>query len=160
MLKFVKALHLIGLAMFFGSILGHITMGLVPGVSEDPGTALVARQAIDVATSYLTLPGLALLLVTGAFMAVKGRLPILRRRWLMLHIVFGALILLNAAFVLAPLGQELLGLATEAAAGTGPLERIHRLEGREAAFGAANVLFCLAALMLAAIKPGLGRPER
>lgn len=34
MLKFVKALHLLGMVMFFGSILGHITLGFVPGAQE------------------------------------------------------------------------------------------------------------------------------
>ena len=68
MLKFVKALHLIGVVLFFGSILGHITVGFVPGAKDDPQTALIAREAISVATTYLTMPGLVLLLLTGIFM--------------------------------------------------------------------------------------------
>jgi hypothetical protein len=39
--------------MFFGSILGHITVGLVPGVKGDPQTALFAREAIGVARQPL-----------------------------------------------------------------------------------------------------------
>ncbi len=42
MLKFVKALHLIGMVMFLGSILGHITLGFVPGAQDDAHTALRA----------------------------------------------------------------------------------------------------------------------
>lgn len=159
MLKSVKALHLIGVVMFFGSILGHITAGLVPGAQDDPQTALIARQTIGAATAYLTAPGLVLLLVTGIVMIAKGRLPILKLRWLMLHAVFGLLIALNAAVVLYPVGQELLDLAAQVAAGAQPMDRLHALEGREAAFGAANALLCVAALVIATIKPGLGKRQ-
>lgn len=156
MLKVVKALHLIGLVMFFGSILGHITAGFIPGAQDDPQTALIARQAIDVATTYLTVPGLVLLLLTGIFMIVKRKLPIFKFRWLTLHAIFGLLILLNAAFVLYPVGQDLLELASQVATGVQPTDQLHALEGREAAFGAANVLLCLAAMFVAVIKPRFG----
>jgi len=154
MMKFAKALHLIGAMMFFGSILGHITAGLVPGAQEDPGTAFIARQFIDVATVYLTLPGLILLVTAGILMIVKGKLPVFRIRWLMLHAVFGLLIAFNGAFLLYPIGQEMLAVAAQAVSGAAPLDALHALGGREAAFGAVNVALCLAAIMLAVFKPG------
>ncbi len=157
MLRFVKALHLVGVVMFFGSILGHVTAGLVPGAQDDPQTTLIVRHAIDVATTYLTLPGLALLLVTGIFMVVKGKLPVLKIRWMTLHLVFGLLIVLNAAFVLYPVGQDALQVATQVATSEGPIDRLRALEAREAIFGAANLLLCLAALFLAVIKPPFGK---
>lgn len=157
MLKFVKALHLLGVVMFFGSILGHVTVGLVPGAQDDPQTALVVRQAIDVATNSLTVPGLMLLLVTGIFMIVKGKLPIFKMRWLTLHAIFGLLIVLNAAFVLYPTGQELLETASQAAMGALPMEQLHVIEGREAAFGAANLLLCLIMVFIAVVKPRIGK---
>lgn len=153
----VKALHLIGVAMFFGSILGHITVGLVPGAQDDPQTALIARQAIDAATTWLTAPGLVLLLLTGIFMIVQGRLPVFRTRWLTLHVLFGLLIALNAAFMLYPTGQEMLEAASQVATGTLPMERLHAIGGREAAFGAANVLLCLVMVFIAVVKPRLGK---
>lgn len=100
MYKFVKALHFIGIAMFFGSILAHATAGLVPRAQEDTQIALVVRQAIDVATTYLTVPGLVLLIVTGGFMIIKGKLSVSKKRWLMLHVIFGLIIALNTAFFL------------------------------------------------------------
>jgi hypothetical protein len=159
MLKVVKALHLIGVVMFFGSILAHITAGFIPGARDDPQTALIARQAIDVATTYLTVPGLVLLLLTGFFMIVKGKLPILRIRWLTLHATFGSLIALNAAFVLYPTGQELLETASHVVSGALPMEQLHAIEGREAAFGAANLLLCLAAVFVGVIKPRIGKAK-
>lgn len=158
MIKLVKALHLLGVAMFLGSILGHVTLGFIPGAKEDPATALVARQAIELATSGLTMPGLLLLLVTGSAMLLHARHGLLARRWMMLHALAGLLILLNAIFVLYPTGQALLETALRVAAGDWPMARLQALEGREAAFGAANLLLSLLALFVAVLKPGLGRP--
>lgn len=159
MRKVLKALHLIGLAAFFGSILSHVSTSFIPGAMTDPETTLVVRQAIGVATTYLTLPALALLVVTGALLAVVGKWPLPRTRWLVLHAIFGLLIVLNAAFVLYPGGQALSLAAADVAAGTRPMDQLLALKGRESAFGAANVLLSLAAVFVAVIKPGLGRTK-
>lgn len=157
MLRFVKALHVVGAAMFFGSILTHITAGLVPAVMEDPETLLVARRAIGLATVYVTLPGLALMVATGGIMIVGGRLPLARLRWLSLHAAFGALIVLNAAFVLYPGGVELTALAERLVGGADLMEAVRALKAREAAFGAMNVGLGLAAILLGVIKPRLAK---
>ena len=154
MTKFVRALHLIGAMMFFGSILGHITAGLVPGAQDDPRTVLVVREGIDAATTYLTLPGLILLVAAGIVMIVNGKLPVFKIRWLMLHAVFGLLIAVNGAFLLYPIGQDMLGVAAQVVSGAASLDALHALGGREAAFGAVNVVLCLAAILLAVFKPG------
>src|SRR5271157_5262466 len=104
--------------MFLGSILGHITVGFVPGAKAQAAAMLFGRQAIEVATWALTVPGLALLAVTGLFMTMKGRLGFLKHRWLSVHQLLGALIILNTAFILVPLGGQLLELASQIDAGT------------------------------------------
>lgn len=166
MRKGLKALHLIGVAMFLGSILAHISVGLIPGVQTETEAALFARQAISAATLSVTLPGLGLMLLTGAALYAKGGLRLGGRRWLLLHAGAGALIALNAALVLAPTGREPLGLAEQAAAGGGAAgpgpaagaawARLHALEAREALFGAVNVTLALAAIAIAVVKPRLG----
>lgn len=157
MLKLVKALHLVGIVMFFGSILGHITLGFDPDVQADAQTILTLRKANAAATYILTLPGLTLAFLTGVLLIAKGGLAISKTRWLMLHAVFGLLIAVNSVFVLYPIGQELLDSAAQVVAGSQTTEHIQLLEGREAAFGAVNVLLCFAALFIAAIGPEFGR---
>lgn len=157
MQKVLKALHLLGAIMFFGSILGHVTVGLIPAAQDDAQVAVVARQAIAVATSHLTVPGLVLVILTGMAMVAFGKLPILRLRWLSLHATIALLIALNAAFVLYPVGQELLEGTSLAAKGAMPLEQLHSMEQREAAFGAANLLLCLVTLFVAVMKPPFGK---
>lgn len=72
MLKFVKALHLLGMVMFFGSILERITLGFVPGAQDEAQTMQILRQINLSANYFLTLPGLALLFITGVLLVAKG----------------------------------------------------------------------------------------
>lgn len=160
MMRTAKALHLIGLAMFLGSILGHITVGLIPSVAEDPAALLFARQAIEIATWALTVPGLALLVATGLFMTLRGRFGVFRIRWLTLHQAIAGLIVLNVALVLVPTGAELLATATAIADGEAGREAVAAGEAREAAFGAVNVVLALATVFLAVLKPKLGQAHR
>lgn len=160
MTRAAKALHLVGLAMFLGSILGHITLGLVPSVADDPAALLFTRQAIEIATWALTISGLALLVATGLFMTLRGRLGVFRVRWLTLHQAIALLIVLNAAIVLVPVGAELLATAASVADGIAGRPAMAAAETREAAFGAVNVVLALATIFLAVLKPRLGRPDR
>ena len=73
MYKIAKALHFLGLAMFLGSILGHICVGFVPGAKDRAEAMLFGRQTIEIATWSLTIPGLALLAATGLFIEPSWR---------------------------------------------------------------------------------------
>ena len=46
MFEFFRFMHILGVAMFFGSILAHVTVGLIPGAADNPAVMLAARQAI------------------------------------------------------------------------------------------------------------------
>jgi hypothetical protein len=155
--KTAKALHFIGLAMFLGSILGHIAIGFVPGAKDQPQAMLFGRQAIEIATWSLTIPGLALLVVTGLFMTFHGGLGFGRRRWLTTHQIIGALILLNAALILVPVGDDLFGAASQIVHGGGSREAFAALAARERMFGAANLVLALATIFVAVLKPALGQ---
>lgn len=157
MYKMAKALHFVGLAMFLGSILGHIAIGFVPGARDQAEAMLFGRQAIEIATWSLTVPGLALLAVTGLFMIVRGRLGFWRRQWLATHQIIGVLILLNAALILVPVGDDLVDAASKIVQGSGSIEAFAALAGRERVFGATNVILALAAIFVAVLKPALGK---
>lgn len=157
MYKMAKALQFVGLAMFLGSILGHIAIGFVPGARDQAQPMLFGRQAIEIATWSLTVPGLALLAVTGLFMIVRGRLGSWRCRWLATHQIIGVLILLNAALMLVPVEDDLVDAASKIVQGSRSIEAFAALAGRERVFGAANVILALAAIFVAVLKPALGK---
>lgn len=155
-MKVLKALHLIGLAMFLGSILAHISVGLIPGMRSEPATILVGRHAVDVATSFVTLPGLLLAVATGALMTWRGGFGVFRRRWLTVHQAIGLVVLLNALLVLEPIGDRLLEAAEALQAGRLTVPEFLAATGAEPAFGAVNLLLTLATVFIAVIKPRLG----
>ena len=160
MYKIAKALHRLGLAMFLGSILGHVSVGFVPGAKDRAEAMLFGRQAIEIATWSLTVPGLALLIVTGLVMTLQGGLGFGRWRWLTVHQTIAVLILLNAAFVLVPVGSDLLDLASEIVRGGGSMEAFRALGGRERMFGAANLVLALFTIFVAVLRPGLGQSRQ
>ncbi len=152
MQKIAKAFHVIGVAAFLGSILGHAIGGLAENVNDSAAAQLVGRQIIDVATWYLTIPGLVLLSVSGLYIIVQRGWLQLKMRWLVLHLVIGTLILLNAFFILMPTGQGIL----EAVVNGDDLKTLH---GREALFGAINIVLSLVTIFIAVIKPRLVKKE-
>lgn len=155
--KIAKSLHLLGLAMFLGSILGHITVGFVPGAKDQVQAMLFGRQAIEIATWSLTVPGLALLVVTGLFMTLRGELGFGYRRWLTVHQIIGALILLNAAIVLVPVGIDLLDVASKIMEGRASLDDFAAFSRWETTFGAANLVLSLMTVFVAVLKPAFGQ---
>jgi len=157
MYKVAKALHLLGLAMFLGSIPGNISIGFVPGAKDQVQAMLFGRQAIEIATWSLMIPGLTLLAVTGLFMTFRGGLGFGRWRWLTMHQIIGALILLSAALILVPVGRDLHDLASKIIQGSGSVEAFATLAGRERAFVAANLVLALATIFIAVLKPALGQ---
>jgi len=46
MYEIAKALHFLGVAMFLGSILGHVSIGFVPGAHDQAQAILFGRQAV------------------------------------------------------------------------------------------------------------------
>ena len=162
MLKLVKTVHFIGVAMFVGSIFAHIAAGMAPEVTTNPAAMLFARQTIATATLYVTLPGLAIAAVSGLFMTIYGKFGFFRRRWLTLHQLAALVIAANALVMLVPIGRNAVTTSAAAAiaAGSGTAGALAALMAREHAFGAVNIVLAFAAIFLAAGKPNLGQPSR
>ena len=155
--KLLKAVHLVALALFLGSVFGHIVQGMVPGGDAVPATILFVRQSIDVATRYLTMPGLALLLATGILMSVIRNGGFGTHRWLTAHQVLGVIVVVIGMAVLVPTGRELLASAQGLVDGALSLADHATLAHRESIFGAVNVLLALLALAVVIAKPTLLR---
>jgi hypothetical protein len=155
--RIAKALHFVGLAMFLGSILAHVSLGFVPGV-KDPTQAMVFwRQGIEIATRSLTVPGLALLVVTGLFMAVRGGSRFASQRWLIVHLTIGVLIVLIVALVMVPAGIQSLDQAIDLSHGTGSTATFSGLIRKERVFGAINIILALVSILIVTLKPRLGK---
>lgn len=161
MTRFLKLLHLVGVAAFLGSIFGHILLGLALPWSHDPAAVQFARDGVRDATMAVTLPGLALTVLTGLLLARArpvGQGGGLRGSpWLMLHASLGALIVANALLVVVPAGAELA--AAVSSLGTDRFDAVAHLNAkiREDVAGAVNVLLTLVTMAVAIAKPRLRR---
>ena len=156
MYKPVKVLHIIGVIMFFGSILGHAIAGVVSSTSDSTQVLYTVREVIQTETYFLTIPGFILFTITGFAMLLIGKLPIKKLRWLAVHVCLGTLVILNAVFILLPVGAEILEVSQNMVIGTESMEYFHQLKNKEAIFGALNITSCLVLVALAVIKPKLG----
>lgn len=152
MTRFLKVVHILGLAVFVGSILGHIALAQMAA----PGEAAYgwAQTAKHDSTLRLTLPGMAVAGLSGLLLTIRRRAIL--RRWLQVKVGLFALVALNGALILSPLGAELAAQAGQGA----PAETLLALSGREALFGAVNLSLIVLIVVLAVARPRLGQGTR
>jgi hypothetical protein len=76
---------------------------------------------------------------------------------LTVHQIIGALILLNAAIVLVPVGIDLLDVASKIMEGRASLDDFAAFSRWESTFGAANLVLSLMTVFVAVLKPAFGQ---
>jgi hypothetical protein len=153
MKRLIKMLHVLGLVMFFGSILSYISMGFVISTGEDVKLILLKRQIIHGMTWTLTMPGLWLLVITGVIMAIQMKYGFCKTRWLTIKQAIVIVMVINATFFLAPFVDQLLASAQQGMV-TGTLSRNYfRIIDRENKLGALNLLLCLCTVIITIFKP-------
>lgn len=147
-----------GLALFLGSIPGHILLGRLADPADLEGFALL-MHAKYLSVVALTLPGLFLTLLTGiALMLRRGMTPN-KVRWMAAKLALVVLIVLNGALILRPVAAE-MALSARGAVKAGNLPPgFAELERREGMFGAANLAMILAVIGLAVSKPRRRRDQ-
>lgn len=153
MFQLFRILHIIGVAMFFGSVLGHAVTTLIPGAADNPPAMLAARQAIVLANWYVTIPGLLIVFVSGGLMiATRGYE---KRRAFVVHILAAVLIAGVATTILIPAAVGLQEAAKAIAAGSAARDAFAHLAMREHLYGAVNILLAVVAIGAGAILPNI-----
>jgi len=155
--KILKIAHFFGLAVFLGSIPGHIVLGrLVDPAADLQGFALL-MYAKYMNVLALTLPGLALMLLTGVALMLRRGMTPNKLGWMAAKLTLVALIALNGALVLTPLARD-IATSAQAAVATGSLPAgFADLARKEGLFGAANLAMILVVIGLAVAKPSFRR---
>ena len=154
----LRGLHFIGLALFFGVIVGDI---VIDRYAETQGPTFLANARVLVSLTSFALPlrGLVLTVVTGAAMAFLrfGARPPAR---VLVKLVLSAAIFANALMLLFPAIDEATHwAAVSAEQGRIPPEFSAAI-AREGLFGASNLLMFLLAGALAIWRPRFGRGAR
>lgn len=107
--RWFKLLHLVGMALFLGSIAVYITLSpwaKAGGLDR----VLLARQVIALGTVYVTLPGLWVTVAAGFLFGLRWRSPF-GAGWMRSKLVAGVLMLLNSHLLVAPAIQAALAAA-------------------------------------------------
>lgn len=150
--KVLKIFHLIGLAVFLGSIPGHILLGRMVEAITDPGQVAQLLQAKHLATAALTIPGLAVAVVSGAALLARRR-ELLRSGWMRAKLGLVAVVVVNSLFFLLPLASEIAATGNDALSGAVVASRLAALDSREDILGAVNLLMILAIIAVSVTRP-------
>jgi uncharacterized membrane protein len=148
-------LHLLGLTMFLGSILGNIVLSLGAPATGDPHAVVFAWRAIGVANTFLTVPGLLLTVASGLLLIpTQGRNP-RYERWLVLKILAVIGIIVVATTLIEPSEEQLRQLAT-GLPDLGARAVFMDVAIRQQMYGAINLALVVLASVLGVFKPRLG----
>ncbi|MGH7612535.1 MAG: DUF2269 family protein [Gemmatimonadales bacterium] len=107
----LKLLHVAAVVLFLGNITTGLFWKAHGDRSRNPAIIAHTLDGIIRSDRLFTIPGVVVILVGGVAAAVVGGLPLLRTGWIVVSIVL--FVVSGLAFVLrvAPLQQQLLGLA-------------------------------------------------
>ena len=153
--KLLKIIHLLGLALFLGSIFGHILLGNLADPSTEPAGFAALMQAKHMNVLTLTMPGLMIILLSGIALMLRFRMTPKRFSWMAVKLVLVVLVALNGVLFLAPISRDMAMLAQDAMAVGSLSPQFYLLQQKEELFGIANLLMILAVVYLSVAKPKL-----
>jgi hypothetical protein len=156
MRKSFKAVHILGLSLFLGSIGVYIaltTQHLAPGT---PAFAELRHQIL-VGTQCITLPGLLTTIASGLGLLWVNRHQM--QRWQIAKTLVGCLLLLNTWLLVAPAIRSAADLSATAVFSQGSPGELASALRIETVAGAANVLLACLSILLAVFRPRLGQPR-
>lgn len=152
---FLVIIHLLGLTMFLGSILGNIVLSLGAPATGDPGAVVFAWRAIGSANTFLTIPGLAILIGSGLLLIpAQDRSPT-RERWLAFKMLAVIGIVVITAALIEPSEDQLRDLA-KSLPGAAARASFMEVAVRQQIYGAVNLALVVLASALVVFKPRLG----
>ena len=150
MKSIAKVLHMIGMAMFLGSIAVYIAISTTTNPTQLADYAS-ARRCIAADTHAVTMPGLWLAVLSGVALAWRYKpLP----GWIKLKLSLALLVVLNCYLLVMPAVDQAALLAVQAAKNGQRDPAVAQAVQRETVFGAGNVLLVLGMLGLAVRRPG------
>jgi len=152
----LKLLHVAAVVLF----LGNITTGLFWKAHGDRtrNPVIIAHTLDGIIRSdrWFTIPGVVVIIAGGVAAAVVGGLPLLRTGWIAVSIVLFAISGLAFVLRVAPLQQQLLGLAQATGEpGRFDWEGYRKLSRAWRRWGEVALLTPVAAFVIMVLKPTL-----
>ncbi len=145
MTKVVRLLHHLGLVLFLGSVFTFAVASGVPRQGDLAGL-LVARQIISSGTNVLTVPGLAILVISGAGLVAVNRGK-LSQSWARVMLAAAVVIAGSTAFAVLPAVTSATSLASASVQAGRLVEGYERAYVTESVAGGFNIVLALIAIV-------------
>ena len=153
MLLFLKLLHILGVILFVGNIITAALWKTRADASGDLRAIAYAQRGVLFADYVFTVPGAALILITGLSMAYLSGRNIFQTGWLFMALVLLIVTVLIWLLELFPSQRQLIRLADEAVR-TGQLDPVFKgITLRWTIFGILATLLPLVNVYLMVFKP-------
>lgn len=152
----MKVLHIVAVTLFLGNIITGVMWKYHAEGTRDPRIIAHTFEGITRSDRWFTLPGVALIILTGITAAIYAQLPLLRTGWILWSL--GLFILSGIVFMIwvGPLQHRIAALA-RAAGSESQMDwaKYHSMERKWGFWGAVAVIAPLAAVVLMVFKPAL-----
>ena len=149
-------LHLLGAILFVGNIVTAAFWKTTADRSANPAVILQAAKNVMRADWVFTVPGLALLIVSGSLMAAKGGYSLSGLNWLTLSLALFGITAIIWLAGLIPLQKKMIRLGEEAVRAGAPTAAYRRASLNWAIFGTLATLLPIAILYLMIAKSNIG----
>jgi uncharacterized membrane protein len=149
----LKALHVLSVVLFLGNI---VTVVFWKFHADRSGELRARAQALDgiiASDRWFTLPGVALIIVTGVMLAMTAHLPILGTHWLLWALILFGISGIAFQFFVAPLQRKLLANVRAGLAGRWNESEYRSLSNAWKWWGAVATLTPVGSLFLMVTKP-------
>jgi uncharacterized membrane protein len=104
----LKSLHVLSVVLFLGNIITGVFWKFHADRSGDLRARAQALDGIIHSDRWFTLPGVALIIITGVALATLAHLPIVRTHWLLWALILFGVSGIAFQFFVAPLQRRLL----------------------------------------------------
>lgn len=157
MAKILRIMHLLGFAMFLGSIIGYVVVGGMIEKSTNLEVVSFAKSFVYLGTRIITVPGMWILILTGILLSYSSGYKIGANGWLKAKLLISLLIILNGTFLIVPATKELAHIADDSVVKGALNPNMSKFQMREDIFGTINVIGIFANLILVTIFRKIGR---
>jgi uncharacterized membrane protein len=150
----LKIIHFLGLAGFLGSIAVYIALASAKWQLGSAAFA-TARQIILIGTQAITLPALIVVLASGIGLMWFHRHNL--RGWIYVKLCLGIALCINAYLFVTPAITIAAQQATLSISDPSAQQAAINAIATETNYGAANVVLALCAMIVAVVRPRLGK---
>ncbi|MEK5391372.1 DUF2269 family protein [Margalitia sp. FSL K6-0131] len=145
-------LHLIGVVLFVGNIITAAFWKIRADLTKNSVEIHSAVKNVLLTDYIFTIPGLALIIVSGSIMAARAGMPMSGFNWLMLSLILLAITGIIWAVILIPLQLKMIRYSAECVE-SGTISKAYQDASRTwAVFGIAATLLPLVILYLMVTK--------